>query len=264
MALRDLFTLGRLIAVSLALLFTIAATGAQEMSEADRLERCKNNKARLSELRTQIAGFKVWTALESRQVGDDLFVLGGFIDEASVTAADYAKALGIAGRLKIDVSNCLKGQEMKCVDDIVRKMAQLQDANTRTMIARRGLLAQARNHEVNIVALACDVETVASDVVGLWQSMPVGDVIFEGGVIIEGRMPERDGRVYGMLSGRVLTGKWSVKQGDIKCKRPELGSYYWGRMKIVFDEDRKYFLGDVWSCEDPDPDVGSWKGMRPD
>lgn len=265
MALRDLFSLGRrLMALALAALLTLTAVAAQEMTEADRLQRCANNKARLSELRTLIAGYKVWTALEARQVGDDLFALSAFLDESSVTAADYAKALTIAARLKINLSPCLKGEEIKCVDDLVRRMTVLQDANTRTMSERRGLLKQARNHEVNIVALACDQEMVATDIFGLWNSMPAGDIVLEGGLVVEGKMINREGRLYGTLSGRVLTGKWSVKEGDIKCKRPELGSYYWGRMKITFDEDRKYFLGDIWSCEDPDPDVGAWKGMRPD
>jgi hypothetical protein len=62
-----------------------------------------------------------------------------------------------------------------------------------------------------------------------------------------------DGRIVrGHLSKKILTAFWIENVSTTKCFTTKDGSRYWGKIKIVFDEDFKKFDG-WWSYCDKEP-----------
>jgi hypothetical protein len=82
-----------------------------------------------------------------------------------------------------------------------------------------------------------------------------------GSGTVEGTYDYQDGKVYGQMTGSVLEGKWSQTASGSKCERPELGSYYWGRIKWTFAPDGKSFSGS-WSYCNGEVGAGDWTGTK--
>jgi hypothetical protein len=69
-----------------------------------------------------------------------------------------------------------------------------------------------------------------------------------------------NGRFIGQLSGVVFEGVW-VEDGPTSCDDARDGSTYWGRIRLVFDENFTSFAG-LWSYCDAEPASG-WSGHLP-
>src|SRR5688572_6238475 len=181
MALPDLLRSGCRFAALALVAFSTIVMGADDVAE-----RCANNKARLAELRQQIAAIQAWTPQQSRQVGDDLLTLTELVAQGEMSSLDYAKVTAMAVRYKFSQATCIIESKEKCAFELVKRIEQSQKDNNELMRQRKALMVEARRHEVNLVALACDA--IRPDIEGVWHSMPAGDIelkaSFEGSMTI--------------------------------------------------------------------------------
>src|SRR5688572_13740494 len=73
---------------------------AAELTEAERLERCQNNKLRLEELNRQTAAIQVMTPFEVTRIAEDVLALGDVATHEGVSVDDMALIRTLAGRYK--------------------------------------------------------------------------------------------------------------------------------------------------------------------
>ncbi len=101
----------------------------------------------------------------------------------------------------------------------------------------------------------------AADIAGVWSSSE-GAITFPGGAGEEIRAPyaQDDGRIIGVLRGRVLSGIWVESSSASECGDQRDGSHAWGRLRFEFDESLASFEG-AWSYCDVEPHLG-WSGSR--
>jgi hypothetical protein len=67
-----------------------------------------------------------------------------------------------------------------------------------------------------------------------------------------------NGRMAGTTNGNVFEGYWGENSSQRACDTERLGTYYWGRIRLVFSANR--FVGQ-WSYCDLELG-GEWKGIR--
>jgi hypothetical protein len=102
---------------------------------------------------------------------------------------------------------------------------------------------------------------------GLWDGNDWGDTIIyarprRDGIIAT--YTEDNGRIYGTLQGRQLTGIWVEDVAATKCDKssptpnPRM---YWGHVILRFNEDFTEFLGEWGYCDDTRD--RAWVGERP-
>jgi hypothetical protein len=261
-------------------LFVPAMAQAAELDEAARKERCANNQARLDELTRQSKDLKLWTPIEGKRVADDIVNLTALAAEAaesgSIAVKDVQTVIDLASRYKFGMAGCvalntewsaikdkeaaqLRNEAMeKCGIDLLDHIGRSSKANDEKMKQYKAILVEVHNHEVNLIALHCVDPTL--DVAGDWNS-DWGTMHLSGLSTIEGTYDYQGGRIYGQLDSYSFAGKWSQTTSGKKCKSPELGSYYWGRVALTFAKDGKSFSGS-WSYCDGDPGGGGWSGSR--
>jgi hypothetical protein len=75
---------------------------------------------------------------------------------------------------------------------------------------------------------------------------------------VHGTYSEDNGRVFVEMHDNVFLGYWTENDSSEKCKTPLNGGYHWGRVRLVFKNDR--FEG-AWGYCDKTPDH-SWTGQR--
>ncbi len=110
-------------------------------------------------------------------------------------------------------------------------------------------------------SLICDVAVAIADIGGVWSSSE-GEITFPDGAGREFRAPytQDDGRIIGVLRGRVLSGIWVEASSASECADQRDGSHAWGRLRFEFDEGFSNFEG-TWSYCDVEPQRG-WSGSR--
>ena len=70
---------------------------------------------------------------------------------------------------------------------------------------------------------------------GDWTSSEGGSMsINQNGPDVAATYNLKNGRVLGILSGRVLNGYWLQSSSDRRCSTAYDGSYYWGRVTLTF------------------------------
>lgn len=101
---------------------------------------------------------------------------------------------------------------------------------------------------------------------GLWDGDDWGDTIIyarpRDGIIAT--YTEDNGRIYGTLQGRQLTGIWVEDAAATKCDKPSPTPnprMYWGNVILHFNEDFTEFLGEWGYCDDTRD--RTWVGKRP-
>ncbi len=94
-------------------------------------------------------------------------------------------------------------------------------------------------------------------VAGSWNSDFGRLILQQSGNQVTGGYP--GGRLQGSLSGQALDGYWAQESGRQACSFKKFDTYYWGRMRLVFVEER--FSGSWRYCEDG-PSQGGWNGTR--
>ncbi len=99
----------------------------------------------------------------------------------------------------------------------------------------------------------------ASSVAGSWNSDFGHLILWQSGSQVTGEYP--GGRIHGRLDGQVLNGYWTQESGGRipMCSYNRFGTYYWGRMRLVFVNGR--FSGSRLYCEDG-PVLNGWNGTR--
>lgn len=73
---------------------------------------------------------------------------------------------------------------------------------------------------------------------------------------VTGSYTEDNGRLSGTISGNILDGYWGEDSSGQRCSSQRLGTYYWGRIRFVFDGPR--FIGH-WGYCDATP-TSAWNG----
>ena len=246
------------VCVSLAVIFLSLPTLAQDLTPAQTAERCENNRARLAELRRQADALPLMSPFAVKQIVDDVLSLGGIAAKGDVTDDDMKLIRDLAVRYKFSLINCLNRSQEQCGIELLDTIQKAERQNTLNQGEYTRLQDEMRSHEVNLVALACDAAIL--DVAGEWNSN-WGAMHLEGSGTIEGTFDYQGGRVYGTMTGNVLSGKWSQTRSGQECKHPELGSKFWGQLKFVFDAGGNSFTGD-WSYCEADVGGGDWTGTK--
>jgi hypothetical protein len=86
-------------------------------------------------------------------------------------------------------------------------------------------------------------------------------MVFEqSGNNVTGNYATSNGKIFGTLDGNILEGYWTQSSAGQKCPAQKYGSYYWGRIRFVFDPNG-HFSGNWGYCENS-PSEGGWSGTR--
>jgi hypothetical protein len=97
-----------------------------------------------------------------------------------------------------------------------------------------------------------------TSIAGVWQSSE-GDITFgQSGANVLGNYTQDDGVIEGTLYDNVLTGYWIENISNRRCNTFRNGSYYWGRIRFVFNGSA--FSG-LWSYCNDEP-TSAWTGYR--
>jgi len=100
----------------------------------------------------------------------------------------------------------------------------------------------------------------SSAISGTWNSN-WGEMVFkQSGNSITGTYATSNGKVYGTINGNILEGYWTQSSAGKKCSTQKYGSYYWGRIKFVFDKN-EHFSGNWGYCNNT-PSSGGWSGKK--
>jgi hypothetical protein len=87
----------------------------------------------------------------------------------------------------------------------------------------------------------------AAEIAGLWATSEGELTLTQQGNQITGSYPVDHGEVTGTLYGDLLEGYWIEDASDERCPSPKNGRYYWGRLRLQFQDDR--FSGKWGYCE---------------
>lgn len=99
--------------------------------------------------------------------------------------------------------------------------------------------------------------TPTLSIAGRWTSTEGGEITFrQAANNITGTYPLKNGRIRATLDGNVLTGHWFQDHSGQRCATMLEGTYHWGRMRLVFTENK--YEG-RWSYCDREP-TESWRG----
>jgi hypothetical protein len=264
MALHRVFRSGCRIAALCLLSLAFSATAAEELSEAQRKERCDNNFARLNELDAQLAGLKLPLAeTEWRKAQDDLNVVRIAVEGGQIAFTTEIKALftGYSAKYGYGWASCLASDMVACGEGLKLHIAKLLDASHEMKQQILKVQEQIKFHETNVVALNCRGDGNAMfTVAGTWNTN-WGTMELQGDTSVAGKYAYQEGRVEGILTGRVCGGYWAQARSGKECKESELGSKYWGRFTMTFAANGKSFGGSWGYCNGPLSE-GSWAGTR--
>ena len=79
---------------------------------------------------------------------------------------------------------------------------------------------------------------------------------------VSGKYPVDEGRIIGSLQGSALEGYWVESDAKQKCDRARDQSFYWGRIKLVFNDELSAFSGNWSRCNEPLDSAKTWIGAR--
>jgi len=82
--------------------------------------------------------------------------------------------------------------------------------------------------------------TGLTDINGTWETPWGRMVIKQSGNTATGTYDINDGKIFGSISNNVLEGYWTQNTGHQECSEPKYDSDSWGRIKFVFDTDKKF------------------------
>ena len=104
-------------------------------------------------------------------------------------------------------------------------------------------------------------KNVYSVIAGTWDSN-WGKMVFEQtGNNVTGTYATSNGKIFGKLNGNILEGYWTQSSAGQKCSTQKYGSFFWGRIRFVFDHQNNHFSGNWGYCENA-PSSGGWSGTR--
>jgi hypothetical protein len=263
----------RLAGPLLFLTLSIVSTPAQEpkvpgMTEADRLARCENNRARITEIEARLQQLQPMGQSVARQITDDIADLTDFLKESWLGPMQLAKVSEISYRYGFDPRACLdSGEPMDaCLKQLDTHISEWADERRAEDRERDDLLKQLRSHQTNIVALYCNDATTPTaatlDPSGDWVTT-FGDMSLSYNVDhYEGRYTYGGGRIDAKMNGDRLVGYWISPTGTERaCEEKKYGTEYYGRFEFTFSSSAR-FTG-IWGyCNDP-PGEGKWDGGRP-
>jgi hypothetical protein len=249
----------RAIAARLCLIVLSTCLGLPALAEEnDTAARCENNRARLNELKAEDKAIELLDPFKAKTISNDIVALQFLVTREKLDDDDIKKVRGMASNYNFSLLQCLTISQEQCGIDLNDHLNKMNLDNGTNLQRHAALLEQMHPFEVNLIALGCDNATF--DIEGDWNSN-WGTMHLSGLSTIEGTYDYQGGRIYGQLDGYVLTGKWSQTAAGQKCKSPELGSYYWGKVRLSFDKGGKSFTGD-WSYCEADVGGGDWRGSR--
>ena len=271
-----------------ALTFSFTAIEAQDISEAQRLERCQNNKNRLAGLEKQLQITnaelsQAWSDKEIENARDKIIRIRfikkyytefeGGIKELELIQAQYNPAanycFSLPELLKLDaINNCINELEKTIFKKIDKAMA-LKSKRPQLINNKRSIEKQISNHRTNLIALRCDAASVNTNldcktpsVIGTYKmeldKYPAGVLKIEsqsGNEVIGKYGDEKQPK--NIISGKFSEGRdCKVLEGTFTNK--DYNSI--GGFKFTFSSDGSSFSGTWWHSDKSRS--GSWTGTR--
>ena len=174
-----LATLSMILLLFLLLSFSAAA---QDLPEAQRLERCQNNKNRLAELETQrrVIEAELAKTMPEQEIEDtrgEMVFVKAIIKKAQNNKnilSDFKTMCTIADKYNFEYRSCInttmKASNMddryicfQGLDDVIAhkidKAVSLQDKRRELINENNEINKQIANHRNNLIALGCEKET---------------------------------------------------------------------------------------------------------
>ncbi|MBD2654084.1 hypothetical protein H6G45_11435 [Synechocystis sp. FACHB-383] len=114
------------------------------------------------------------------------------------------------------------------------------------------------------VSVACVSTTLSQpalaqvSIAGDWSSSWGTVRLSQNGTSVSGYYAKPDQLLEGSISGNVLSGYWTKNMSARRCTTSRNGSFYWGRVRLVFNDST--FAGDWGHCGD-EP-TKKWTGSR--
>lgn len=97
---------------------------------------------------------------------------------------------------------------------------------------------------------------------GDWNSSEGAMTLEQDGDTLRGTYTQDSGRIRASRLSGSWEGIWSEGKSDRRCEEEKLGSYYWGRITILFIDENRHFEA-AWSyCGDDTSGGKRWTGDR--